>query len=170
MTARYVWICPECAADISRPRPRVPTVVSSTPGIDSALINTCRKSSEELPDRADSAHQAIPEMTIHPIRQTRAHPTERDDCASIKFVDPHFIFEESKQLGLREFERINIGGTLAILRAGFAIHPDTERNARPHKDQRKKDASAESGARTRRVQVRLSDSHAARAMLASGLC
>ena len=42
-------------------------------------------------------------------------------------------------MGLREFERISVGGTLSILRAGFAIHPNTERNARPHKNQRKKE-------------------------------
>src|SRR5438477_1911816 len=69
-------------------------------------------------------------MTIHPVGQTRAHPAKRDDRASIKFVDPHFIFEESKQLGLRQFERISVGGTLSILHAGFAIHPDAQSEAR----------------------------------------
>ena len=138
--------------------------------IDSALINAGRKNSEELTDRADSAHQAIPEMTVHPIGQTRAHPTERDDRASIKFVDPHFIFEESKQLGLREFERIDVGGTLSILHASFAIHPDAERNARPHKDQRKKKRRLNQARKLERVQARLLDSHAAKAMLASARC
>ena len=109
------------------------------PSIDSALINSGGESSEELTNRAESAHQAIPEMAVHPIGQTRAHPTERDDRASIKLVDPHFIFEEPEQLGLREFERIGVGGTLSMLRTGFAIHPNTERNARPYKNQRKKE-------------------------------
>src|SRR5258707_183534 len=59
--------------------------------------------------------------------------------ASIQLVDPHFVFEEPEQLGLREFERISVGGTLSILRTGFAIYPDTERNARPYKNQRKKE-------------------------------
>ena len=78
-------------------------------------------------------------MTVHPIGQTRAHPTKRDDRASIKFVDPHFIFEEPEQLGLREFERISVGGTLSTLRTGFAIDPNTEHNARAYKNQRKKE-------------------------------
>src|SRR5262249_57879621 len=77
-------------------------------------------------------------MTVHPVRQTRTRPTERDDRASIKFVDPHFIFEESEHLGLREFERISVGGTLSVLHASFTIYPDTERNARAHKNQGKK--------------------------------
>ena len=97
------------------------------------------ESSEKLTDRAESKHQTIPEITVHPIGQTRAHPTKGDYRASIKLVDPHFIFEEPKQLGLRELERINVGRTLSILRTGFAIHPDTKRNARPYKDQRKKE-------------------------------
>jgi hypothetical protein len=107
-------------------------------GIDAALIKTGREDSEQLTDRAESAHQAIPEMTIHPIGQTRAHPAERDDRASIKFVDPHFIFEESKQLGLRKFERIDVGGTLSILHASFAIHPAAQSEAHAHENQRKK--------------------------------
>src|SRR5207248_9530957 len=77
-------------------------------------------------------------MTIHPVGQTRAHPAKRDDRASIKFVDPHFIFEESKQLGLRQFERISVGGTLSILHAGVAIHPDAQSEARAHQNERKK--------------------------------
>ena len=158
MTPRYVWICPECAADISRPRPRVPTVVSSTPALIPRSSTVVRESSEELTQSRRIRALGDPEMTVHPIGQTRAHPTERDDRASIKFVDPHFIFEKPEQLGLREFERINVGGTLSILRTGFAIHPNTERNARPHKNQRKKECLAESGARTRSVQVRPSDS------------
>src|SRR2546421_2380 len=113
--------------------------ITSESNAASALINSGRESSEELTDRAESAHQTIPEMTVHPIGQTRAHPTERDDRAGIKLVDPHFIFEKPEQLGLREFERISVGGTLSILRAGFAVHPDTERNAGPHKNQRKKE-------------------------------
>src|SRR5258707_10128784 len=108
------------------------------PSIDSALINRGGKSSEELTNRAESAHQAIPEMAVHPIGQTRAHPTERNDRASIELVDPHFIFEKPEQLGLREFERIGVGGTLSILRTGFSIHPKTQRNPRRYKKQRKK--------------------------------
>src|SRR6266545_332906 len=64
--------------------------------IDAVLIDTGRKNSKELTDPAKSAHQAIPELAVHPVGQTRTHPTERDDRASIKFIDPHFILEESK--------------------------------------------------------------------------
>src|SRR5258707_4944390 len=96
------------------------------PSIDSALINRGGKSSEELTNRAESAHQAIPEMAVHPIGQTRAHPTERNDRASIELVDPHFIFEKPEQLGLREFERIGVGGKHSNLRTGLAKHPHSE--------------------------------------------
>ena len=108
------------------------------PSIDAALIDIARKNSEELADPAEPAHQPIPEITIHPIGQARAHPTKRDDGASIQFVDPHFTFEKPKQLGLREFEGISVRRTLAILCAGFPIHPDAQSNAHAYKRQRKK--------------------------------
>src|SRR5262249_5055496 len=107
--------------------------------VDAPLINTGSKNSKELTDRPESAHQTVPEMTIHPVDKPRAHPAERDDRATIKFVDPHFVFEESKQCRLREFERISVGRTLSILRASVAIHPATDSDANAYQDQRKKE-------------------------------
>src|SRR5439155_12575832 len=104
--------------------------------IYAALINTACKDSKKLADGAEAAHQAIPKIAIHPVGQTRAHPTARDDCVSIKFVDPHFVCEESKQCRLRILEWVNFSWAISILHTGFAIHPQTDADTRTDEDER----------------------------------
>jgi hypothetical protein len=73
-------------------------------------------------------------MTVHPIDR-RAHPTERDDCAA-QVRRSTFYFGGTEHWAAR-IRAINIGGRWRSCL--LWIHPNTERNACPHKDQRKKD-------------------------------
>src|SRR6266487_1684191 len=104
--------------------------------IDSALINARCKNSKELTDAAESAHQAIPKIAIHPVGKTRGDPTERDNGVIIKFVDPHFICEKPKQPGLRVFQRVDLSWAISIWGTSVAIHPETKADTRTNKHER----------------------------------
>src|SRR5260370_32488946 len=97
-------------------------------GVDAAFVYIGCKYSKELADCAEAAYQTIPEIAIHPVGQTRAGPSERDDRPRIQLIDPHLVCEEPEQRRLRVLEWINFSGSLAILRASFAIEPDAQRD------------------------------------------
>src|SRR5438034_11406946 len=75
--------------------------------IDAALVHIGCKYSKELADCAEAAHQTIPEITIHPVGQTRAGPCESDDRPRIQLIDPHLVCEEPEQRRLRVLEWVN---------------------------------------------------------------
>ena len=108
-------------------------------GIDAPLIDAGSECGKQLPDCTKATHKSIPEIAIQPVGQTRSHPTERDDCVSIKFVDPHFICEKAKQCGLRVFERIDLTRAISILHARLAIHPKTDADTRTDEHERNKE-------------------------------
>src|SRR5262249_14185946 len=121
----------EVNLNLSRVRTRQQTAQTAGAGcrfihssVDAALINIGCKYSTELADCAEAAHQTIPEITTHPVGQTRAGPGERDDRPRIQLIDPHLVCEELEQGRLRIFEWIDFSGSFAILRASFAIEPD----------------------------------------------
>jgi hypothetical protein len=89
-----------------------------------------------LANSAESADQTIPKIAIHPIGQTCSHPTERDDRARIKFVNPHLVCEEAKQCGLRVFERVDFSWPITISNASLAVHPDAKPGAHSNKRER----------------------------------
>ena len=69
----------------------------------------------------------------------RGHPTEGDDCAIIKFVDPHFVREESKQSWLRVFEWIDLSRPITFWCTSVAIHPDPEPDTGTNEHERDKE-------------------------------
>src|SRR5439155_3143349 len=107
--------------------------------VDAALVEAICEDSKKLAESPKGADQIVPEIAIHPVRQTRGHPTERNHRVPVKFVQPHFVLEEPEQFWLREFQWIDVGRTTSVLRADFAIHPDAERDTCAHKHQRKKE-------------------------------
>src|SRR5207247_3878389 len=95
--------------------------------IDAALVHIGCNYSKELADCAEAAHQAIPEITIHPVGETRAGPCKSDDRPRVQLIDPHLVCEEPEQRRLHVLEWINFGGSISILHPSFAISPDTQR-------------------------------------------
>ena len=95
------------SADITRPTPRAPPVASSTPGVDAALVKTFRQATEKLADPADQRAPAIPEIAIHEIGEPRRESGEGDEGVCVEFIEPHLVFEEAEQRGLRLRERID---------------------------------------------------------------
>src|SRR6266567_5333144 len=89
--------------------------------IDAALVDVRTKDPEELTDSAKSAHESVPDISVHPIGETRRHGAERDHGAFINLVEPHFVFEKAEQRRLRLLERIGL--------AGLAIHQNAEPDA-----------------------------------------
>ena len=70
-------------------------------GIDAAFIHAGREAPEETADAAHRAHEPIPNEPVHPVRDARGRFAESDHGVRGKFVEPHFVFEEAKQSGLR---------------------------------------------------------------------
>ncbi len=99
------------------------------PDVDAAFVEISAENSKELPESGESSHETVPEMTIHPVGDTRGHSAPRDDGPVVNFVQPHFVFEKVKQCGLRVIERIRLWGTMSIFLAGFAIHDKAESDA-----------------------------------------
>src|SRR5258708_5488307 len=97
-------------------------------GLDAAFVYIGCKYSNELADCTEAAHQTIPEITIPPVGQTRAGPCKSDDRPRIQLIDPHLVCEELEQRRLRVLEWINFSGSVAILRASFAIEPNAQRD------------------------------------------
>src|SRR5262249_56202676 len=97
-------------------------------GVDAALVHTGCKYSKELADCAEAAHQTIPEITIHPVGQTRARPAESDDRPPIQLINPHLIREEPEQRRLPVLAWINFSGTISILPPTFPLHPHPQHN------------------------------------------
>src|SRR5207247_4608608 len=87
-------------------------------------------------DCGEAAHQTIPEITIHPVGQTRARPCKSDDRPRIQLIDPHLSCEEPEQRRLRVLEWINFRGSISILRPSFAIEPDTQRDPNANEQER----------------------------------
>src|SRR5437764_14501055 len=97
-------------------------------GIDAALVNTGCKRSKQLANCAEAAYQTIPEITIHPVGETRGCPCKSDDRPRIQLIDPHLVCAEPEQRRLRVLEWINFSGSISIARPSFAIEPDTQRD------------------------------------------
>src|SRR5258707_8757186 len=85
---------------------------------------------------ADAVHQASPEITVHPVGQTRARRSKSDDRPRIQLIDPHLVCEEPEQRRLRVLEWINLRESISILRPSFPIKPDAQRD--PTADERKR--------------------------------
>src|SRR5471030_964571 len=84
-------------------------------GIDTAFVDVSAEDSKQLAYSAATAHQTIPHMAIHPVRNASGECAESDDRVCVKFVEPHFVFEKIKQRRLRLFEWICFRATLLIL-------------------------------------------------------
>src|ERR1041384_5371212 len=80
-------------------------------GVNSAFVNAGGKIPEEVSDSADAANQSVPDKTIQPARDERGRFAQRNNRVRIKFVDPHFVFEETKERGLRLLNGISLAGT-----------------------------------------------------------
>src|SRR5439155_11745701 len=96
--------------------------------IDPTLVDPRCNNSKNLTDYAEAAHQTIPEITVHPVGELRARPSEGDDRARIQLIDVHLVCEQPKQRRLRIFERINFRGSISIPSTSFSIKPNTQRH------------------------------------------
>src|SRR6202011_376891 len=57
-------------------------------GVDAALVDAGAKSSEQLPESAESSHESVPDVPIHPVGNTRSGSAESDHRPFVKFVEP----------------------------------------------------------------------------------
>src|SRR4029077_15417283 len=101
-------------------------------------VDASRENSEKLSESAERTDESVPEIAIHPVGHARGCFAQRNNCVRVEFVQPHFVFEEPKERGLRLFERIRFGGTISISDAGFAINPDAESHASRYAPDRNK--------------------------------
>src|SRR4051794_26547085 len=105
-------------------------------GVDAALVHTGCKHSKHLANRAEAAHQTVPEIAIHPVGKARARPRKSDDRPRIQFLDPHFVCEEPKQPRLGVLEWINFSGSISTARARLSIKQDAHRGSTSYQEER----------------------------------
>src|SRR4029077_1848031 len=86
------------------------------------------EASNKLSDYADATDESVPKIAIHPIGKPRENVGEYENGPIVNFVDPHFIFEKTKEHGLRALNWIRFRCT--------AVDPDADRYARAHKHER----------------------------------
>ena len=116
---------------VSVARPNAARGAAIHSGIDPAFIKPRGESAEHSANPTDGADEPIPKEAIHPARQERRHAAQRDDGVAIKFVDPHFVFEESEQSGLSLLKGIGDPGA--------AIHQNAEANSNRYQAERDKE-------------------------------
>src|SRR6478735_398506 len=84
-----------------------PSNATRAPG---AFIDASKQASEHPADPPNDADQSIPDKTIQPARDQGGRLADRDDRVGVELVDPHFVFEEAKERGLRLLKRIGLAG------------------------------------------------------------
>ena len=65
-------------------------------GVNTALAEVGCKDSKKLAETAESTHQTVPNISIHPIGEASSRPAERDHGLCVQLVDPHSVFEKAK--------------------------------------------------------------------------
>ena len=99
-------------------------------GIDGVLVKTFAQHGKGLTYSGKQVDQAVPEISVQKIGQTRDYSTESDEGVFVEFVDPHFVAEKSEQTGLGARQRISF--------AGIAIHQPAKPNASGDQNERQK--------------------------------
>src|SRR2546423_4867010 len=95
--------------------------------INPTSVDAGRQASEKPADAADPTDKSVPDKTIEPARDKRCRSAQGDNGVLVKFVDPHLVFEKTKDRRLRVLERISL--------AGAAIDQNSEADPAGHESE-----------------------------------